>query len=234
MADDIVVADDNSTENEELDTLSAELGGYQALVMLIAVPVVFLIVFLVARPAPVALDGLDAQTVEELEEAAEFDDVTPAPEEDAAAVDEAETDAEAAEETADEAAETSEEAVAADVEPNVYFANLADGDVVTSPFTVEMAADGLIVEASGPVNEGAGHMHILINEPFVEEGVVIPANETHLHYGDGSSEAQLDLEPGEYTLRLQFANGLHEAFAGETYTDEVTITIADPAETGSA
>ncbi|MEM7345237.1 MAG: DUF4399 domain-containing protein [Chloroflexota bacterium] len=110
-------------------------------------------------------------------------------------------------------------------EQQAFFAEPADGATVSSPFTVVMAVEGLFIEPSGEVMEGAGHMHILVDTDFVEPGEIIPADDQHLHYGDGSVETELDLEPGEYTLRLQFADGLHTALEGDQYRDEITITV---------
>ncbi len=60
----------------------------------------------------------------------------------------------------------------------------------------------------------AGHLHVLVNEEFVPAGEVIPLDETHLHFGKGQTNTELTLEPGEYTLRLQMANGAHIAQDG--------------------
>ena len=109
--------------------------------------------------------------------------------------------------------------------PSVAFGNLSDGDEVESPFTVEMVAEGIEVAPSGEVVEGEGHFHIMVNVPAVEIGEVIPADEQHIHYGDGRTETDVELEPGEYTLVLQLADGIHTALP---YTDEVSITVVEP------
>ncbi|GAB4513525.1 MAG: hypothetical protein OHK0046_14310 [Anaerolineae bacterium] len=105
----------------------------------------------------------------------------------------------------------------------VHFISPEDGATVPTTFTVEMGAEGLTVEpATGEVVEGAGHFHLLINTDFVPVGEVIPADEQHIHFGDGATVTELTLEPGEYVLRLQFADGTHTAL---NYTDEITITV---------
>ena len=114
---------------------------------------------------------------------------------------------------------------AGDPSPSVRFEQLADGATVTSPFEVVMAATGLTVEPSGEVNEGAGHFHILVDTDFTPVGEVIPTDEQNLHYGQGQTTATLELEPGEHTLRLQFADGLHTALEGDQYTDTITVIV---------
>lgn len=107
---------------------------------------------------------------------------------------------------------------------NVYFKNIADGDVVSSPVKIEMGCEGMEVIAAGPIKKGTGHHHILINKGFMEVGEVIPMDATHLHYGKGQTEATLELEPGTYQLTMQFANGVHESF-GEQMSSSISITV---------
>ena len=115
--------------------------------------------------------------------------------------------------------------------PSVGFEQPADGATVSSPFEVMMAATGLLVEPSGEINEGAGHFHILVDTDFIPAGQVIPTDDQHLHYGQGQTTISLELEPGEHTLRLQFADGAHIALEGDQYRD--TITVVVEAGTGS-
>lgn len=111
--------------------------------------------------------------------------------------------------------------------PFVYFDSIENNDTVPTTFTVVMGSEGVTVEPAGEINEDAGHFHILIDTDFIDAGEVIPNDEQHLHFGDGSSETELTLEEGTYTLRLQFANGAHQALEGSQYRDQVTITVSD-------
>jgi hypothetical protein len=111
----------------------------------------------------------------------------------------------------------------------VFIAQPADGATVPATFTVVMSAQGLIVEPAGEIRPGAGHMHLLINQDFVPAGEVIPIDtENYLHFGQGQLETTLTLEPGTHTLRLQFADGAHQALAGDQYRDEITVTVGQP------
>ena len=117
------------------------------------------------------------------------------------------------------------------VSPAVGFEQPADGATVSSPFEVVMAATGLVVEPSGEINEGAGHFHILVDTDFIPAGQVIPTDEQHLHYGQGQTAVSLELEPGEYTLRLQFADGAHIALEGDQYRDQIDIVVNGESQT---
>jgi len=107
----------------------------------------------------------------------------------------------------------------------VYFVTPDNGATVPEKFEVAMAATGLIVEPSGPIEPNAGHFHILVDQDFIPAGQAIPKDATHLHFGKGELHTTLTLTPGKHTLRLQFANGAHIALDGAQYRDEITVTV---------
>lgn len=107
----------------------------------------------------------------------------------------------------------------------VFFANLEDGQVVSSPLTVEFGVEGMVVEAAGAVKENSGHHHLLINHDFIEAGMVIPAGDsTKLHFGKGQTSTEVNLEPGNYKLTMQFANGVHMSY-GEKMSASINVTV---------
>jgi len=108
-------------------------------------------------------------------------------------------------------------------EPFVFFKNIQNGAVLNSPFVVEMGVEGMEVEPSGPVNRNKGHHHIIINRTCMEDGEIIPVDNQHIHYGGGQTEAELNLDPGNYSLTLQFANGMHQSYGNMCKTINVTI-----------
>lgn len=107
---------------------------------------------------------------------------------------------------------------------SVAFVSPEDGATVTSPVQVVMQATGFRLEPAGPVNEGAGHLHIMVNTDCVTPGQVIPSDAFHLHYGMGQTEAELTLGSGQHTLCLQAADGLHTAL---DLTDTITVNVGD-------
>lgn len=108
----------------------------------------------------------------------------------------------------------------------VYFENLTDGQEVSSSVLVEMGVKGMEVEPAGEVNKNKGHHHIIIDGGFMKTGETIPANETHIHYGKGQTEATIELTPGQHTITLQFANGLHQSY-GEAWSKTITVNVKD-------
>lgn len=117
---------------------------------------------------------------------------------------------------------TDEASIEVTGESSVAFEEPGDGATVASPVSAAASAEGLTVEPADEVAQNAGHFHVLVDTEPVEAGEVIPDDDRHLHFGDGSSEFELDLDAGEHDLVLQFGNGAHEAYP---VTDEVTVTV---------
>ena len=109
---------------------------------------------------------------------------------------------------------------------SVFFGNLEDGAEVTSPLTIEMGVEGMEVEPAGAIKEGFGHHHIIIDVSFIPAGQVVPADANNIHYGDGRTETELELEPGEHTLTLQFADGVHQSY-GEELSATISVVVTE-------
>ena len=117
----------------------------------------------------------------------------------------------------------------------VSFVAPEDGSTVSSPVLFEADVEGIELAPAGDAVVGEGHLHLVVNggpfeetEPY-ETGDVIPGPADEIedergifHWSDGQSEGEIDLEPGEYTVTIQIADGPHRAF-GEN--DEISITV---------
>ena len=113
---------------------------------------------------------------------------------------------------------------AASAQQSVSFVEPADGATVTSPFKVKFAVSGMDIKPAGDMSANTGHHHLLINATAVKSGEVVPADETHLHFGKGQTETEVKLAPGTYKLTMQFANGLHQSY-GEGMAKTITVTV---------
>jgi hypothetical protein len=115
----------------------------------------------------------------------------------------------------------------------VYFVNLEDGDTVSSPVTVVFGLRGMGVAPAGVEVENTGHHHLLINRPPIGEGedgaeelaYGLPADENHMHFGGGQTEATLDLPPGQHSLQLVLGDYSHVPHATPVVSDVITITV---------
>ena len=114
----------------------------------------------------------------------------------------------------------------------VFFIAPSDGAVVSGPLVegkvnvpVKMGVEGMGVEPAGAQKTGFGHHHIIVDGELVAMGTVVPKDETHLHYGQAQTEAQLMLTPGPHTLTMQFADGAHMSY-GPQMASTITITVS--------
>lgn len=101
----------------------------------------------------------------------------------------------------------------------------ADGATVSSPVTVTFGAENIEVIAAGNDAPGSGHHHLLINAPLPDFGLPIPKSDQYVHFGGGQTETTLELEPGQYELRLLFGDHLHIPHDPPVYSEVVTITV---------
>lgn len=106
----------------------------------------------------------------------------------------------------------------------VFFTNLNDGDTVSAPVYVEFGIEGMEVEPAGAINAGKGHHHIIINNSYIEFGGTVPADSVNIHYGGGQTSDSLDLNPGNYTLTMQFADGFHRSY-GKQLAAEIKVVV---------
>jgi len=107
----------------------------------------------------------------------------------------------------------------------VYFANLKDGQTVTSPLKVDMGVDAMHVDtANGMLKPASGHHHILVDIDSIPTGEVIKKDSVHIHFGNAQTSAEIKLPPGKHSLTLQFADALHRSY-GSKLTSKITIDV---------
>ncbi|MCE8512334.1 DUF4399 domain-containing protein [Ruegeria pomeroyi] len=121
----------------------------------------------------------------------------------------------------------------ANPEARVYFANLADGDTVSSPVRVIFGLSGMGVAPAGTKAENTGHHHLLVDRPPMGQGedgaeeltYALPADEHHRHFGKGQTEVTLDLEPGKHTLQLVMGDYTHVPHSTPIVSEVITIEV---------
>ena len=141
----------------------------------------------------------------------------------------------AAIETANDRAECGEK------RPRVFIVSPQDGFVSeTTSVKVVFGSENVQIVPAGAVNEAkedkcfaVGHHHLLVdNEAYPTSW--IPFDDNHLHFGQGQTEAIIELEPGAHTLQLVLGNSIHNAsftinnFAGQGpfVSEKITIKVA--------
>ena len=89
------------------------------------------------------------------------------------------------------------------------------------------------VAPAGTEKENTGHHHLFVNRAPLGEGedgeeeleFNIPADENHIHYGKGQTEATLDLAPGTHTLQMVFGDKDHIPHNPPVASKQITITV---------
>jgi Domain of unknown function (DUF4399) len=107
---------------------------------------------------------------------------------------------------------------------SVEFVEPKNGATLTSPFKVVFAVKGMAVQPAGDMTANTGHHHLLINAENIPNGVVIPMDETHKHFGKGQTETEVSLPPGKYKLTMQFANGAHQSY-GPQLSKSIDVVV---------
>jgi len=102
-----------------------------------------------------------------------------------------------------------------------------DGATVSRKFHVRLQVDGMGMSPAGQdsSNKTVGHHHILIDLAPQVPGLMIPMDDPkRLHYGAAQTEMDVELEPGEYQLTAQFADGLHRSY-GERMAATIRVIV---------
>ncbi|MDX1645189.1 MAG: DUF4399 domain-containing protein [Thermoanaerobaculia bacterium] len=114
-------------------------------------------------------------------------------------------------------------------EPRVFFVSPEDGATVTSPVELEFGAENFTIEPvdDGEIHHGAGHYHIGVNTDCLDPGIVIPQAAPWVHFGDGSSEIEMQLPEGETKLTLQIGDGEHRTLEAEGLCQSITVNVVE-------
>ena len=115
----------------------------------------------------------------------------------------------------------------APADAKVYFINLKDGDTVKSPVFMQFGLSGMGIAPAGTEADNTGHHHLIINEKIEGEELDygIPADEQHVHFGKGQTEATLDLPKGTHTLQLVLGDWSHVPHDKPVMSDRIQITV---------
>ena len=111
----------------------------------------------------------------------------------------------------------------------VYFENLKEGQVVSSPVTIKFGITGFGITpagTTGKIRHTAGHHHLLVNvEQLPDLDGPIPRDEKHLHFDQGETQTTLELSKGKHTLQLLLGDEQHEPQDPALFSEKITITV---------
>ena len=108
----------------------------------------------------------------------------------------------------------------------VYFISPMNGARLERPFTVKFGLKGMGVAPAGVDVPNTGHHHLLINaDPMPDLTQPLPSSAQVRHFGKGQTEAEIDLEPGTYTLQLVLGNHLHIPHKPPVTSGTIRVTV---------
>jgi hypothetical protein len=108
---------------------------------------------------------------------------------------------------------------------SLYFINLNNGDVVTSPVRVQFGLRGMGVAPAGVERENTGHHHLLINVDAIDVNAPLAMTDSIRHFGGGQTETTVELKPGTYTLQLIVADQNHIPHHPPVLSQRITLTV---------
>lgn len=108
---------------------------------------------------------------------------------------------------------------------SVFFIMPANGATVSNPISIEFGIAGMDVVKAGDNQPHSGHHHLLIDTGLPDLGLPIPADEHHVHFGDGSASTEITLPPGDHTLQMLLGDYLHIPHNPPLVSEQITITV---------
>lgn len=108
----------------------------------------------------------------------------------------------------------------------VYIIWPSEGTVIEGgKFWLRMGARGIGVAPAGVEQANTGHHHVIINSPLPPFDEDIPADNNHLHFGAGQSEARVELPPGTHTLQLLMGDHNHVPHDPPLMSRKITVIV---------
>ena len=127
------------------------------------------------------------------------------------------------------AAEEGEDLKSADG-PRVFFANVSEGDEVTSPVHLEFGIENFeIVPAQDPpvLADGEGHHHLGIDTDCLAPGIVIEKAAPWIHFGTGDNWIDMQLPPGPAHLALQVGDAEHRTLDEDGLCATINLVVVE-------
>ncbi len=108
---------------------------------------------------------------------------------------------------------------------SVFFITPSNGATVGNPINIEFGTEGMEVVKAGDNQPHSGHHHLLIDTGLPDLTLPIPADEKHVHFGDGRTATEISLPPGEHTLQMLLGDHLHIPHNPPLFSEVITVTV---------
>ncbi len=108
----------------------------------------------------------------------------------------------------------------------VFIISPIDNAVVENPITVIFGVSDMQISPAGMKKAYSGHHHLLIdviNLPDLMKP--IPSDENHIHFGNGQTRTEINLDKGRHTLQLLLGDHLHVPHIKPVISKKISITV---------
>jgi hypothetical protein len=106
-----------------------------------------------------------------------------------------------------------------------YFITPANGAEVKGPVKVVFGLAGMGIAPAGKQHDNTGHHHLLIDGPAFDPGKPLPTTDQVRHFGNGQTEATIELPPGKHTLQLLMGDADHVPHDPPVMSKKITVTV---------
>lgn len=110
----------------------------------------------------------------------------------------------------------------------VYFIDLKDGATIAPKTVVHFGLRGMGAAPAGTQRDNSGHHHLLIDTDLPPLDQPIPNDFNNLHFGNGQTEAEVTLPPGEHTLQLLLGDHNHVPHSPPVMSQRIKVRVAEP------
>ena len=110
--------------------------------------------------------------------------------------------------------------------PSIELGGIEDGKTYSSPIKLNFIIKNMKVLKAGINEKNSGHHHLLIDlKKLPNLKMPLPMTKNIIHYGKGQTSATLELESGEHTIQLLFADYSHTPHKIPLITNKITFFI---------
>ena len=110
----------------------------------------------------------------------------------------------------------------------LYIISPQDGEVLKGGFLCRFGLRNMLVVRAGNDAPRSGHHHLLVDVAApLDPKEPIPLDKRHIHFGEGETEALIELPPGKHTLQLVLGDAKHYPFNPPVISKQITIWVAE-------
>jgi hypothetical protein len=109
----------------------------------------------------------------------------------------------------------------------VYFVDVKNGQTIAPKTIIHFGLRGMGLAPAGVDRQNSGHHHLLIDTELPPLDAPIPNDFNHLHFGNGQTEAEINLPPGEHTLQLLLGDLNHIPHSPPVVSERISVRVAE-------